>query len=49
LLKCYFRTRFITCGLLEEDGKIWDQNDNLVAISRQIAQYEAQPGKEDVK
>ena len=38
-LKCSFRTRFITCGLLEEDGQIWDQSGNLVAISRQIAQY----------
>jgi acyl-CoA thioesterase len=42
-LKCVFRTRFITSGLLEEDGVIWDQNDTLVAISRQIAQYRAQP------
>ena len=40
-LKCRFRTRFITCGLLEEDGEIWDQNDELIAISRQIAQYRA--------
>jgi hypothetical protein len=38
-LKCFFRTRFITCGLLEEDGEIWDENNALVAISRQIAQY----------
>ena len=38
-LKCIFRTRFITCGLLEEDGEIWDENNTLVAISRQIAQY----------
>jgi hypothetical protein len=38
-LKCSFRTRFITCGLLEEDGEIWDQKDELIAISRQIAQY----------
>ena len=37
-LKCRFRTRFINCGLLEEDGEIWDENDELVAISRQIAQ-----------
>jgi len=40
-LKCSFRTRFITCGLLEEDGEIWDQKGELVAISRQIAQYRA--------
>ena len=40
-LKCSFRTRFITCGLLEEDGEIWDQKDELIAISRQIAQYRA--------
>jgi len=42
-LKCVFRTRFITCGLLEEDGEIWDENGELIAISRQIAQYRAQP------
>jgi hypothetical protein len=40
-LKCSFRTRFITCGLLEEDGEIWDQKGELIAISRQIAQYRA--------
>ncbi len=38
-LKCIFRTRFINCGLLEEDGEVWDGNDNLIAISRQIAQF----------
>jgi hypothetical protein len=42
-LKCIFRTRFITCGLLEEDGEIWDEADQLIAISRQIAQYRAHP------
>jgi hypothetical protein len=41
-LKGVFRTRFITCGLLEEDGEIWDQNGTLIAISRQIAQYRVQ-------
>jgi hypothetical protein len=41
-LKCLFRTRFITCGLLEEDGEIWDEGGTLVAISRQIAQYRSQ-------
>jgi hypothetical protein len=38
-LKCFFHTRFITCGLLEEDGEIWDEGGELIAISRQIAQY----------
>lgn len=38
-LKCVFRTRFITCGLLEEDGEIWDETGKLIALSRQIAQY----------
>ncbi len=36
-LKCQFRTKFITGGLLEEDGEIWDEEDNLVAHSRQLA------------
>ena len=46
-LKCHFRTRFITCGLLEEDGEIWDENGALIAISRQIAQYRAHTKNED--
>lgn len=36
-LKCSFRTRFVTGGLLEEDGEIWDADGNLVALSRQLA------------
>jgi acyl-CoA thioesterase len=36
-LACQFETRFITDGLLEEDGEIWDQSGNLVALSRQLA------------
>lgn len=47
-LKGSFRTRFITCGLLEEDGEIWDQEDELIAISRQIAQYR-EPGAQSTK
>ena len=38
-LKCVFRTRFINNGILEEDGEIWDETDDLIAVSRQIAQY----------
>jgi hypothetical protein len=38
-LKCRLQTRFITCGLLEADGEVWDEAGNLAAISRQIAQF----------
>jgi len=38
-LKCILRTHFITCGLLEADGEVWDEKGNLAAISRQIAQF----------
>ena len=38
-LKCSLRTRFMTCGLLEADGEVWDEKGNLAAISRQIAQF----------
>ena len=41
-LKCSLRTRFITCGLLEADGEVWDEEGNLAAISRQIAQFKKQ-------
>jgi acyl-CoA thioesterase len=42
-LRCLFRTRFITCGLIEEDGQLWDETGALIAISRQIAQYRMKP------
>ncbi len=38
-LKCIFRSHFINNGIVEEDGEIWDENNELVAISRQIAQF----------
>jgi acyl-CoA thioesterase len=37
-LRFSLRTRFVTCGLLEADGEVWDDAGNLVSISRQIAQ-----------
>lgn len=35
-LRCKFTTRFVTGGLLEEDGEIWDESGRLVAMSRQL-------------
>jgi hypothetical protein len=38
-LKVQFNTKMLTQGILEEDGLIWDCEDNLVAISRQTAKF----------
>lgn len=36
-LRCQYTTRFISGGLLEEDGEVWDGAGRLVAQSRQLA------------
>jgi acyl-CoA thioesterase len=36
-LAAHFTTQAITNGYLEEDGRIWDAEGNLVALSRQLA------------
>ena len=38
-LKCRFRTHFMSRGFLQEDGEVWDENGELVAVSRQVAQF----------
>ncbi len=43
-LKCVFRTSFVNNGILEEDGEVWDENGDIVAICRQIAQYRKTAG-----
>ena len=38
-LKSVIRTCFVNNGIFEEDGEVWDGNGEIVAISRQIAQF----------
>jgi len=42
-LRCQFKTSFITEGVVNEDGMIWDSADNLVALSRQTAKLRVSP------
>ena len=36
-LACVYRSRFISDGMFEEDGEVWDSTGRLVAQSRQLA------------
>jgi hypothetical protein len=39
-LRVWFTTRHMIGGYLEEDGRIWDAEGNLVALSRQLARVQ---------
>lgn len=38
-VKCVYKSRYLTGNLLEADGEVWDEEGNLILISRQLAQY----------
>ncbi|SDU34688.1 thioesterase family protein [Desulfobacula phenolica] len=39
ILKGIFKSRFVSGGLVEEDGELWNTHGELVAVSRQISKY----------
>ena len=36
-IACWFETRFVTGGMLEVDGTLWDSERQPVALARQLA------------
>ncbi len=41
-LKFRFYSRYLTGSIVDEDGELWDEDGNLICISRQIAQVRMQ-------
>lgn len=47
-LLCRTRTRYLTDGLLENDGEFWDSSGKIVALARQLARF-AEPGRSPLR
>ena len=42
-LRAQMNSRFLTEGVVEEDGRYWDSSDTLIALSRQTAKIRVPP------
>lgn len=43
-LKCTFRSLFLSHGVVEEDARVWDETNELIAISRQVSRFRKTTG-----
>lgn len=40
---CQFQSRILAGGYVEEDGELWSESGNIIAMSRQISRFTAAP------